>query len=357
MKLPKPSLQTNHWRWRETPSSPGILVGNKVRARRESRRIGRFKDRTLRHIDALCVSELCSGVSVSAAECRAMRATVTDRRYKERFMVRRHASGFTLIELVISAALMSMILFSAYLCLSSGVASQKLIESREEVLQSARVALTLISADLRSACALSQEFEFLGMHRMLGEVEADNLDFATHNYNPRHPLEADFCETSYFLEKNPKSGQFVLWRRRDPTPDPDPLSGGSREEIARGLRGLRFEYYDGFEWFDEWGDPEGRRKGQTPLLDPGNLTGLPEAVRITLWFDPNPYARPAMETSPEKDPGKANDSAEPPLAFQTVARLNLAAIAQRTSSGSSSGNSGGNASGQPAQAEPGGGPN
>ncbi len=257
------------------------------------------------------------------------------------------SSGFTLIEMVISAALMSMILVSAYLCLESGFSSQKLIESRDEILQNARVAMALMSADLRNACPLSKEFAFLGMDRTVGEVEADNLDFATHNYTPRRLHEGDFCEVSYFLDKERESGQFTLWRRRDPTLDPEPLAEGNRQEIARGLRGLRFEYYDGFEWYDEWGDPEGKRTGQNSLLDRANLSGLPEAVRITLWFDPG--ARSEAEASAEQE------SKEPPLVFQTVARLNLAAVAQRGAATGSSGSSGSGAASQPVQATPTGG--
>ena len=60
-------------------------------------------------------------------------------------------AGFTLIEMVISAALAAMILLSSYMCLSSALASKKLIEPRIEVVQNARVAMAIISADLRSA--------------------------------------------------------------------------------------------------------------------------------------------------------------------------------------------------------------
>ena len=153
-----------------------------------------------------------------------------------------------------------MILVSAYLCLNSAISSQKLIEPRVDVLQSARVAMTIMSADLRAACPLAKEFQFLGMHRMLEEVEADNLDFATHNYTPRRLREGDYCQVSFFLEKDPQSGQYVLWRRRNPTIALDPLSGGTREEIARGVRGVRFEYYDGFDWYDTWGEIPGQGK-------------------------------------------------------------------------------------------------
>ena len=217
--------------------------------------------------------------------------------------------------MAISGALMSLILFSAYLCFRAAIASQRLIYARQEALQQARVAMSLITADLRGACPLSKEFDFLGMNRSLGDVEADNLDFATHHYTPKKEGEADFCEVSYFLEKERASGTFVLWRRRDPTPDEEPLSGGRREEIARGLRGLRFDYYDGFEWFDEWGDPQGKRRGQESALSPSNLSGMPEAVRITLLMDAAPK-RATEDASVQKDAHR-----EPPLVVQSIARL------------------------------------
>ncbi|MHB8520389.1 MAG: prepilin-type N-terminal cleavage/methylation domain-containing protein [Limisphaerales bacterium] len=243
---------------------------------------------------------------------------------------RRNAAGFTLIEMVISAALMAVILVSAYLCLRAGFLSQKLVESRTDIFQSARVAMAMMSADLRSACPLSKEFEFLGMHRMLGTVEADNLDFATHNYVPRRLREGDFCEVSYFVENDRESGTASLWRRRNPVIALKPLSGGSREEIARGLRGLKFEYYDGYEWYDEWGDATGRRQERDSSFKPDNLAGMPEAVRITLWLDPNPRSATAALSD--------KDTNEPPLIFQTVARLNLADRPQRGSSTGSSTN-------------------
>ena len=244
-------------------------------------------------------------------------------------------SGFTLIEVVISASLMAIILVGAYLCLSSSIASQKLIESRAEVVQSARVAMSIMSADLRSACPLSKEFSFLGLHRTLGEADADNLDFATHNYTPRRAREGDFCEVSYFVAKEPESGKLTLWRRRDPTPDDEPLAGGNREEIARGLQGLKFEYYDGFDWFDKWGDADGRKKEKDPVRVEPNMSGMPEAVRITLWIHPN--SRSSKKKSAEED---AEESA---LMFQTVCRLNLASISQNeTSSATPNSGPGGN---------------
>ncbi len=270
----------------------------------------------------------------------------------------RQRSGFTLIELMISAALMTMILVSAYFCLSAAYSSQKLIEPRVEVVQNARVAMALMSADLRGACPLSTNYAFLGMHRMLGDMDADNLDFATHNYTPNRPHEGDFCEVSFFLEKDPVSGAGTLWRRRNPTLALDPLSGGNREEIARGLRGLRFEYYDGFDWYDTWGDVEGKGKQLSSARDQPNLFGMPDAVRITLLLDRNPRPRPPPSSGTVPSPETAaspptrgasdTDNPEPPLVFQTVTRLNLAHSSARSVAGGASGRATPETPGQPA---------
>jgi hypothetical protein len=235
-----------------------------------------------------------------------------------------------LIEMILSTSLMAMILAAAYLCLNAAVSSRKLIEPRAEALQTARVALALMTADLRCACPLSTDYEFLGTHRMLGEVEADNLDFATHNYTPRRVHEGDFCEVSYFLDKDLESGRLSLWRRRNPTFALDPLSGGSREEIATAVHSLRLEYYDGLDWHDTWGDLKGSVKTESSRRERANLSGMPEAVRITLRLN-SPARSRAHEPSDQNPP-------EPPLVFQTVARLNLAGSGQTAPGGSLSTN-------------------
>lgn len=231
--------------------------------------------------------------------------------------------AFTLIEVVISAALMALILTAAYLCFSACIQGRDIVEPRADTFQTARVAMALLTADLRDCCNLSADAPFLGMKRTLGEVEADNLDFATHNYSPRHPNEGDFCEVSYYVARAP-DGTFSLWRRRNPTLAPDPLSGGSKEEIAANLLGVRFEYSDGTDWYDDWGDLNSKANGGTQKAKSEdsaapNLTGLPEAVRITLMLDSHPATRRADRTERPDE-----NAVGPPVVFQTVAYLNLA---------------------------------
>ncbi len=257
------------------------------------------------------------------------------------------AAAFTLIEVMISSALMALILVSAYLCLGAGFSAQKLIEPRVEIMQNARVALALMTADLRAACPLSKTDDFLGMTRTVGDVEADNVDFATHNYTPHRDHEGDFCQESFYLDKDAGTGQFSLWRRRNPTIALDALSGGSKEEIAQGVVGLKLEYFDGLDWYDSWGDVKGRGQDQASASAKSNLSGLPEAVRITLLLDSNPGRKTAAVADGAKP--------EPPFVFRTIVRLYLADAAKNNSSSTDTGNTGGTAS--PGQMPGGGGNN
>jgi len=45
---------------------------------------------------------------------------------------------------------------------------------------------------------------------MLGDMEADNVDFATHHYTPRRVREGDFCQVSYFVAKEAESANSVF---------------------------------------------------------------------------------------------------------------------------------------------------
>src|SRR3954471_23537673 len=262
----------------------------------------------------------------------------------------RRRRGFTLIELIISAALMAIVIGSAYMCLSAGISGQRLIEARAEGAQSARTALNMMAADLRAAIPMPGNVNFLGMRRTVESIDADNLDFSTRNYDPKRAREPDYCEVSYFLTPEKESDSYLLIRRRDPTPDPEPLEGGVQQEIARGVRGLRIEYYDGFDWFDDWGDPEGKAKGM--MIPPSNSSGLPEAVRVTIVFDPERKPKRRDAVGREGTIAKEQREEKAPMTFQTVARVELAGLYNRRASSQASGNNNGGGGQQQQQAGP-----
>ena len=178
-------------------------------------------------------------------------------------------------------------------------------------------------------------------------MEADNLDFGTHNYTPSKPTPGDYCSVSWFVERDPATGETHLWRRRNPAFSFEPLSGGSREDIASGVRGFTVEYYDGFDWYDTWGDKNGEAKQASSNRDRPNLSGLPTAARITLLVDSEPPRRRSPDSiEPEAKPA-------PPLTFQTTVRLNLSGSFPTSSSApAASGNTPGNQPANPGSPRP-----
>jgi hypothetical protein len=98
---------------------------------------------------------------------------------------------------------------------------------------------------------------------------------------------------------------------------------------------VSFEYYDGWDWYDTWGELNPQKKERRASQLAPNLSGMPEAVRVTLWFDPNPRA--ASKNSHET---AAAAVSEPPLMFETTVRLNLASASQSGFSGRGRANAG-----------------
>jgi len=248
--------------------------------------------------------------------------------------------AFTLVELVVATALTAFVLGAAYACMLAGFSTRKTIEPRSDRFQAARVTLGLLTADLRSACPMHKGPEFLGSPGTEGTVPTGKLDFATHHFTPRREGEGDYACVSWFVEDDPATGESVLWRRRSPGIGPDPLTGGQREEILRPVEGFDLEFYDGLDWYQTWGDPNGRAKQESSFRDRPNLVGMPTAVRITLSLPGEPGAESADGTPP------------PPLVFEAVVK-----IAVDSTGGSSPGaNSGGSGSNQNPAAAPEGGP-
>lgn len=245
--------------------------------------------------------------------------------------------AFTLIELLISVSLMTGILAASYVCLQAALSARSMVNDRSDTIQTARVIMDMIASDLRAADRLSDQHEILGLDRTLEGIEADNIDLVTRNYHPQFPSEANWSEISYFVAKNPETDRFVLLRRRDPSPDDKPLEGGRREALIDHLLGLRFEYYDGWDWYDDWGDAESPENTsaaeESSLIAAAGRTGFPDAIRITLAIGEETAESPS--TIPTSLPSEDASSQPLPgaMVFQTIVHLNLSNAESATESG------------------------
>lgn len=236
--------------------------------------------------------------------------------------------GFTLIEIIIASAIITIIAGGAYASMRAAVATQKMVQERNDSMQTARTILNMIRDDLRATIPMLGESEFLGLNRTLGEMDGDNLDFATRNYSYSLPGESDFSEVSYFVTPGPGANELSLMRRRDPTPDNKPLEGGRIEILASGIKSINYQYYDGIEWFDDWGSIDTIKVEEDSLLVPGNLYGIPSAIRITIVV--------GKPSDPEADPTlveNQNRKDEPPAVLHTTVFIHASTLIEQEGAG------------------------
>ncbi|MBA7479734.1 hypothetical protein ES707_15170 [subsurface metagenome] len=180
----------------------------------------------------------------------------------------KNSSGFTLIELVVAIAILGIIVTVIYSSFTSVVALITRSDNTDESFQLARVVFDRIGRDF--LCFYRHDSTTVFLHAVddfTSGYDNDRIDFLTASYipGPSDPPAGDVIEVGYFLDPD-ESG--ILIRRVDITPDKKPEQGGYLIPIADNVAGFDVEYFDGEEWYSEWG--EERKKL------------LPKALRITL---------------------------------------------------------------------------
>jgi len=187
------------------------------------------------------------------------------------------AAGFTLLEIVISVAILVVILTIVYNTFNSSIKAFSAMENQGDAYAQARIVLNRMSEEIGSIYFSTQNPKtglpktgLLGEDRDEDDLPFDALHFTSlsHIRWVKDSRESELCEIGYYLEKDNETGESFLFRREDWNVDGTLEEGGRPLELAEGVDGLNFRYYDGKEWADEWDS---------------RITGtLPKAVEIVL---------------------------------------------------------------------------
>lgn len=171
--------------------------------------------------------------------------------------------GFTLLEVLISIAILAAItsiLFGAFSALKRSKDGLSRVQDRQ---REARLAMARITRELQSAYlsghvpinqALSvQKTLFKGEHG----TPADRLDFTAfaNRRLDRNAHVSDQCELSYYGLSNPDgAGTIDLVRRIDTEVDLEPTKGGKVEVLATDIDLFDLKYLDAQtgQWQDTW---------------------------------------------------------------------------------------------------------
>ena len=182
------------------------------------------------------------------------------------------ATGFTLLEIVISVAILVVILTIVYNTFNSSIKAFTAMEKQGDAYAQARIVLNRLSEEVGSIyfSGENRNTGLLGEDRDENDLPFDSLHFTSlsHIRWVKDSKESELCEIGYYLETDNETGESFLFRREDWNLDGTLEEGGRPLELAEGVDGLNFRYYDGEEWADEWDS---------------RITGtLPKAVEIVL---------------------------------------------------------------------------
>ena len=209
---------------------------------------------------------------------------------------RRRRRGFTLIEVIISIAILAAItslLFGAFSALKRSKDGLSRVQDRQ---REARLAMARITRELQSAY-LSAHIplnQALQVQKTIFKSErgtpADRLDFTAfaNRRLDKNSHVSDQCELSYFGMPNPDgSGTTDLVRRIDTELDLDPTRCGKIEVLATDIDLFDLQYLDAQtgQWQESWDTTQ----------TTGQPDRLPLQVRVILVL--NGGARSAAERS------------------------------------------------------------
>ncbi len=183
-------------------------------------------------------------------------------------------SGFTLLEVLVASAILSLVLAAVYGVFSQTLSSKRFVEDRAERARVARIALLRIGEDLQSALPPTASYlRFIGETRLSREYPEDTLSFATlaRTASINHAQEGDLNTIGYTLEPDPSDiTQKQLVRRVRFALATENRSADEIAPLLYQVQGLRFRFFNGRTWQDEW-KPENTQEG------------LPQAVEATVY--------------------------------------------------------------------------
>ncbi len=196
--------------------------------------------------------------------------------------------GFTLLELLVAIGIVAVLLSILYSTFNAVVRSTEQVEDVAEVSLMARISLSLMTRDLRSAYwrppqpGIPSGFSlFVGTDEERDGRPSDSLSFTALSHARVIDGNQDpaLSHLDYALAAVPDQSTWVLLHREET--NLLSLSGVTLEEfeLAEKIHGLNLRYFDGEIWSNEW--------------DAVERNALPKAVEIRIIFrDGSGHQRP-----------------------------------------------------------------
>lgn len=186
-----------------------------------------------------------------------------------------NSGGFSLLEILVAAAIASIILLMVGVAYTSALRSIKDVTGYAEFHESINLAFSKIDRDISNAYydRDNKKICFIGDF----EGENSNLNFITTDYRKMHILgdmqtpvnSSDIREVGYYLKADTEyPGLNYLIRREQRHYDGEPMQGGLENILLKNVVLLKFEFK--------------KRNSYTSVWDSRRTKRFPKAVKITI---------------------------------------------------------------------------
>jgi len=206
--------------------------------------------------------------------------------------IAKRRAGFTIVEVMIAVAVMSLMLVSILKVLSGVRLTRDRIHNTQETQLAGPIIMDLIREDLQGLHILGRaKKDHLRIpDRVQHGLDADRIDFITTTMS-REPVwienevrRARVCEVGYVTRPNPNDDEFLeLYRREDFGVDDDPFSGGNYTFLSNRVKAFSIEVFlqDGpdEEPLMNWGNPDSIEEDHK---------GLPASIVISMTLENAP---------------------------------------------------------------------
>jgi prepilin-type N-terminal cleavage/methylation domain-containing protein len=189
--------------------------------------------------------------------------------------------GFTLVEVLIAAAILALIVSMLYVAFASSVKTMEIGTQGGEMYRKAGVILNRMAQEISCAQLPSQEgdtsaqYAFIGDDKTEDGVPQDTLTFISTALPLQGPSRG-IKQIGYYIAPDAVTDKLSLFMKENTTPSlsNSAENAGQRMLLAEGIEGLDLTYYDiqGREW-KRWDTT-------TPVFE----TKLPQLVRISIFF-------------------------------------------------------------------------
>ncbi len=170
----------------------------------------------------------------------------------------RSQKGLTLLEVLVAIVILSVILGVIYSSFLGATRTVSILETSEDVYQTAQAFFGMLSRELRGAYYRDGRTAsgLLGVASESEENPTDALYFLTTSLGRREPesREGYVAEVGYFFDVDDLTDTRHLIKSIDTTPDTDLKEGGKFYPLTDRVESLKFSYFRAKEnkWFDTW---------------------------------------------------------------------------------------------------------